>query len=68
MNPLKDYLSTLEAAKILGVSTRYVSELCRKGKMKCERPARDWLVSKAEVEAYKIKPKNKGGRPKKIRS
>ena len=66
MDKLDNYLNTEEAAKILGVTSRYVSELCLKGKLHCKRPARDWLVSVAEVEAYKIKPKDKGGRPKKL--
>lgn len=62
---MKMYLSTKEAAEFLGLTPGHISDLCKTGRLKCEKPARDWLISIQELEAYKEKPKNKGGRPKK---
>lgn len=59
-------LNTEEAAKYLNVTPAHVSLLCRKGKIKCTRPGRDWFISLEELERYKSQPKDKGGRPKKL--
>ncbi len=67
-NFMEKYLNTKKAAEFLGLTVNHISDLCKTGRLKCEKPARDWFVSIEELEAYKIKPKNKGGRPKKIRS
>ena len=64
---MTDYITTKEAAKILGVTVDWVGQLCNQGILKAEKPGRDWQVSrqsvmgyKAKVEAGKIKP----GRPR----
>ena len=66
MESKHELLNTEQAALFLGVTSRHVSNLCRKGKIKCTRPGRDWFMKLSDLEAYKVQPKDKGGRPKKI--
>ncbi len=54
-----------EAAEYLGLSKSMVTRLCRDGILKARKHGRDWDIDPASVEAYKVAPKNKGGRPRK---
>jgi excisionase family DNA binding protein len=57
--------TTREAAKYLGMNPTYVGILCNKGKLKATKHGRDWDIDPESVAAYKLAPKNKGGRPRK---
>ena len=50
-----DFISTTEAAERLGVDESRVRQLLRAGELageKLQRGGRDWLVSRASVDAY----------------
>ena len=53
-----------EAAKILGVNRQRINELARAGRFGRQIGGRYWVFTRAELEAFKSEPKNKGGRPK----
>ena len=47
-----NYISTKEAAKLLGVTERYVQMLCKEGKIEGAIKFNDqgvWLISKSEI-------------------
>ncbi len=58
-----DDISTKEAAKRLGVHPKRVLALINTGKLKAKKPARDWLIDPASVDAYAQSPR-RAGRPK----
>ena len=58
--------TTEEAAEYLGVTTRFISRLCKDGTLDAKKHGRDWDIDPQSVEEYKNTPKNKGGRPRKI--
>jgi excisionase family DNA binding protein len=63
-----DLITTAQAARILGVEMSRIRQLVAEGKLKSYGPEegrRDHFLKKAEVEAYKSKEKDKGGRPAK---
>ena len=47
----KEYLSTAEAAKILGISTVAVWKRIKEGKLKADRFGRNFMIPKSEMEA-----------------
>lgn len=53
-------LTTAQAAAILDVSRRRVSELIALGTLVAEKPGRDWQIDPASVEAYKNSPRRPG--------
>lgn len=57
-----------EAAEILQVNRQRINELARSGRIGRQVAGRYWVFSRAELEAFKAAPKNKGGRPSKILS
>lgn len=59
-------LTTKQAAQALGIQPGSVKKLCQRGILRAERNGRDWLISRAEIERYKIE-RRKAGRPKRIR-
>lgn len=59
--------TTKEAAEFLNVTRTTVTRLCKKGIIKSSMHGRDWDIDPESVEAYKLAPKNKGGRPRKVR-
>jgi len=56
-------MTTKEAAEYLGVTSRFVSQLCVEKVLNSKKHGRDWDIDPGSVEAYKKAPKNKGGRP-----
>lgn len=48
-----DYINTLEASKILGVSQRRVEQLCQEGKLDAIMVSRRWLIKRVSMNAYK---------------
>lgn len=62
---MDEYITTKEAAEILGCTPGYVTTLCKKGKFdlaaKQEGGRKEWKIPKISVEYYKQK---KEGRKK----
>lgn len=46
-------MSTVQAAKALGVSRQYVTKIVREGKVKGRRVGRGWLISQSTLEQFK---------------
>lgn len=58
MNPSpSDFLTTAQAAAILGVSERQVRRLVVIGELQNYSPGRGRLLGRAEVEAYQRRPR-----------
>ncbi len=56
MPELNDYITTDEAAQILGVnSTQWVRDLVRTGRIAGVKAGRTWLVLRADVENFERK-------------
>lgn len=54
------YVSTREAANILGTSIKTIGEQCREGVLECERfTPTIWKVSLRSIERHKKKPRTK---------
>lgn len=66
MDEQHEWISTHEAAEIMGVELTTVSTLCRKGKLVCRQHGTGqrsiWEVDKTSAMLYR---KTKGGRPRK---
>lgn len=61
-----NFVTSAQAAKILGVEMSRIRQLVGDGTLKSYQPEegrRDHLLKKSEVESYKSKEKDKGGRP-----
>lgn len=57
-----EWITTHEAAKLMGVAVRTVQNLCANDNdFLCKKWGRSWMVDKASALAYK---KTLGGRPK----
>ena len=64
---LGQYITSAQAAKILGVEMSRIRQLVGDGKLKSYNPTegrRDHMFKEAEIRAFKEKEKDKGGRPK----
>ncbi|MDP3402703.1 MAG: helix-turn-helix domain-containing protein, partial [bacterium] len=48
-------LSSTEAAEIAGVTSGYITRVCREGKLKGVRRDASWFVERAELEIYLVK-------------
>lgn len=59
-----EWITTAEAAEIMGVAVRTVQNLCAQetDEFQCKKWGRSWMVDKAAAIAYK---KSEGGRPPK---
>jgi excisionase family DNA binding protein len=63
-----DYLTTTQAAIILGVSPTRVTVFIREGRLKAERVGQAWLIHKSDLEEFAKHPRPKGwkkGQPRK---
>ena len=63
---LGEYVTSAQAAKILGVEMSRIRQLVGEGKLKSYKPEegrRDHMLKVSEVRALKDKEKDKGGRP-----
>lgn len=58
---MPEELTTKQAAKILGVSTRRVLQLIHDGRLPAEKHGRDWAIKARDLELVKVR---KPGRPK----
>ena len=65
-NDPDELLTTSKVAEIIGVSRQYVTQLCQRGQLACTKIGRDFLVRRADAEAFRPAPK--GRPPKKPRA
>ncbi len=47
---MKRWITTKEAADLVGVCADTVKNLCREGQLPAEKPGRDWLVDSESTE------------------
>lgn len=59
---MTDYITTGEAARLLGVSPRRVQMLIKAERLKATKHGRDWLIDRADLAAV---AERKPGRPRK---
>ncbi|MBO7674778.1 MAG: DNA-binding protein [Atopobiaceae bacterium] len=60
----KTFMSTSEAARILGITPQRVTQLIAQGTLEAARVGRTWIVSPESVERRIRHSSSKGGRPK----
>ena len=61
---IERFVSTTEAGRLMGYSTDHVNLLCREGKLPgAKKIGRNWLVPRADVEAYKPGPQGFAAHP-----
>jgi excisionase family DNA binding protein len=60
----EEWITTVEAANILGVTVAHVSNLLRRGELIGQKFGRSWMVNKASVEAYAVSYRKPGPKPK----
>lgn len=60
LDPNREYITTSEASKRSGLSTIYLAQLLRKGKIEGVQFAREWLVYTDSLEKYLTTPHKPG--------
>lgn len=60
IDPNREYITTSEAAKRSGLSTIYLAQLLRNGKIEGVQFAREWLVYTDSLEKYLATPHKPG--------
>lgn len=50
-----NYLTSVEAGKLLGFSTDYIRCLIARGKLKAEKLGRNWIILKEELQKVERK-------------
>lgn len=59
---LSQIIGTKEASEILGVTTRWVIDLIKLGRLEGRQIGREWITTREAVEAYKREQSStKGG-------
>jgi excisionase family DNA binding protein len=53
-------ISLVEASEIYGLSTSYLRQIARKGRLGAQKVGRDWVTTPADVEEY-IRSRDKRG-------
>ena len=53
-------ISLAEASELYGLSTSYLRQIARKGRLEAQKVGRDWVTTPADVEAY-IRSRDKRG-------
>ena len=61
----EEWITTNEAAEILGIALNSVGNLLRRGKLKGKKFGRFWMVSKASVAEYAASYRKPGPKPRK---
>lgn len=54
---MEDLLTVSEVASMLSVSTRWIHDLMKRGRIKATRRGPLWWIAKAEYERFRIAPK-----------
>ncbi len=62
--PDEEWITTNEAAEIIGVSLKHVTYLLRTGKVKGKKFGRFWMVDRASVEEYAAIERKPGPKPR----
>lgn len=62
---MEGYVTTAEAARIIGCVDRRVRQLLKSKVLEGELVGRDWLVKKASAEKYRDAERKPGPKPKK---
>lgn len=62
---MDEYMTTGQAAVVLGIDDSQVRRLCRDGVIEAIKPGHDWLPKRGAVEAYKNAYRKRGPKPKK---
>lgn len=52
---MEGYITTREAATIIGTDTNYVSQMCRNKVLNCTLSGGRWMVEKLSAEKYRLK-------------
>ncbi len=61
---LGDWITTLEAAQIIGVTTNHVRYLAKLGVIESRRFGRAWMINRASAEVYAATDRRTGPKPK----
>ncbi|MCP4612418.1 MAG: helix-turn-helix domain-containing protein [Planctomycetes bacterium] len=62
-NPIENYISTTEAAQILGIDPKSAGFLARQGKIPAVKIANRWLVDRTKLNEFKETYEGRKGRP-----
>ena len=62
-----NYVSSTEAARLLGAKPITVSQLCQRGQLLAEKIANRWLIPRRELEEFAKTYNPQRGRPRKKR-
>ena len=57
-------LTVAEVATRLGIGSDLVARYCAQGRLRAEKPGRDWLVDPASVERFEQERRGRGRPPK----
>lgn len=60
------YISSPEAARVLGIHPKAIHKLIQKGKIPAEKIAGCWLISRKFITEFAKSYRPKTGRPKKV--
>jgi excisionase family DNA binding protein len=60
----EEWITTKEAAKILGITPEHMAYLLRKGIVRGQKIGRDWITTRSAVEEYKENRPKPGPKPK----
>ena len=62
-------LTTREAATLLNVSVRRITQFCKSGRLRGQKVGRDWLLTQADVSRFRRIPRPIGrpGKPGKVK-
>ena len=61
----EELLTGADAARYLGLTRSAVNKLAHEGKLGRQIAGRFYVFTRVELDAYRKKPKHKGGRPRK---
>jgi excisionase family DNA binding protein len=59
-SPLKDWITTKEAAELTGYTSAHIRQLIKRGKLQAHKLGRDWFLNRGEVVAYAEKMQRLG--------
>lgn len=63
-----DLLTIPQAAAVLNMHRAAVFRAVKAGRLPAVKVGGIWVLRRAAVEAYRVQPKHKGGRPRKARA
>jgi len=61
------WVTTKQAAEILGVEPSRVRQLILSGQLPASKPGREWMLRRRDVEAFRDLPPGEPGRPRRLR-